>query len=201
RDHLRLKVFVGILFTLDTASSVLAMSWAYQLFIDGWNNTSTFQKADWLIAVDPVLMGGIACMVQLFFTWQYIIAKQHWLTSFICICSFATLLGGIGTGIAVLWVGDYSLFMKFKPVASIWGVSATVADLTITVAMTYHLHRAKGGFEATDRLLDHIIQLTLHNGSLTLLTTLVTLWLYMSLTFLITKLYSSSVLLSLNARK
>lgn len=61
-------------------------------------------------------------------------------------------------GIAVLWVGDYSLFMEFKPVVSMWGVSASVADLTITVAMTYHLHRAKGGFEATDRLLDHIIQ-------------------------------------------
>lgn len=103
---------------------------------------------------------------------EYIIVKQRWITLFICICSFATLLGGIGTGIAVLWVGDYNLFMRFKPIASVWGVSAIVADFTITVAMTYHLHRAKGGFAASDHLLDYVIQresypgVFLHNYSL-----------------------------------
>lgn len=179
---------------------------------------------NWLIAADPMLAGGIACIVQLFFAWrlhiigstrypelvarepprssalaEYVIAKQNWLTAFICICSFATLLGGIGTGIGVLWVKEYTHFLRFEPIASVWGVSAAVADFTITVAMTYHLRRAKGGFEATDRLLNRVIQrksstillaplitfsylsVTLQNGLLTSLTAFLNLWLYLFL--------------------
>lgn len=136
-----------------------------------------------MIAADPMLAGLIAFQVQMFFAWrlhiigstrypelvaqkppwssllaEYVIAKQNWLTSFICICSFATLLGGMGTGMAILWIKEYTLFLRFEPIASVWGISAAVADFTITVAMTYHLRRAKGGFEATDRLLDRVIQ-------------------------------------------
>ncbi|KZP18612.1 hypothetical protein FIBSPDRAFT_1046113 [Athelia psychrophila] len=233
KDGLRLQVFVGILVALDAVSTSLAMAWVYGLFIHGWGNAAALQMDNWLIAADPMLAGGIACIVQLFFAWrlhiigstrypelvtrepprssalaEYVIAKQNWLTAFICICSFATLLGGIGTGIGVLWVKEYTHFLRFEPIASVWGVSAAVADFTITVAMTYHLRRAKGGFEATDRLLNRVIQLTLQNGLLTSLTAFLNLWLYLfltkpydiSFTFLITKLYSNSVLSSLNAR-
>ncbi|KZP12121.1 hypothetical protein FIBSPDRAFT_168833 [Athelia psychrophila] len=52
------------------------------------------------------------------------------------------------------------------------------ADITITVAMTYHLRRAKGTFQRTERLLDRIIILTLQNGSLTTLLALFNVCLY-----------------------
>lgn len=101
----------------------------------------------------------VACMVQGFFAWRLqIVAQQAWLTTFIIICSACTLLGGIGTGIAVLWVKSYALFGTFKPIASIWLISATIADITITLALTYHLRRRRGSFGATDRLLDRIVQ-------------------------------------------
>ncbi|KAF7968113.1 hypothetical protein HWV62_31977 [Athelia sp. TMB] len=205
------------------------MLWIYQLLIDGWGDITAFESGGWLLAADPMVAAIVACMVQGFFAWRLqIVAQQAWLTTFIIICSACTLLGGIGTGIAVLWVKSYALFGTFKPIASIWLISATIADITITLALTYHLRRRRGSFGATDRLLDRIVQLTIQNGFLTALVSVVDISLYLStpkpyhiceihcnpvmqllrftdslqaLSFLMPKLYSNTVLSSLNARR
>lgn len=130
----------------------------YRLFIDGWGEITAFEDGTWLLALDPMLAGIIASMVQLFFAWRLqIISKQWWLTIFIVICTVGTACGAVGTGIAVLWVEKFTLFLSFESIVIIWEVSGAVADVTIAVAMTYYLRRYRGTFEATDRLLDRII--------------------------------------------
>lgn len=156
----------------------------YHLFIDNRGEIEVFESAGWLAGSIDVLMGLTQCTVQLFFASRlhivactvypelrqkllpavsaplrdYIISKHCWVTVFICIAAFGTLCGSIGTGMATLWVKEYSRFAKFKVIAITWGVSTMAADITITVAMTYHLHRAKGTFKRTDQLLECIIQ-------------------------------------------
>ncbi|KZP30704.1 hypothetical protein FIBSPDRAFT_1037971 [Athelia psychrophila] len=210
RDPLWQKAFVGILFLLDTLSSILAMAWMYQLLVDNWGNIVAFESGDWLLAADPMVAGMVAFMVQLFFAWRiHIVAAKPLLTTGIVLCSFVTLCGGIGTGIAVLWVKSYALFASFQQIAVIWLISATVGDISITTALTYHLRRRKGAFEATDRLLDRIVQLTIQNGLLTSIVSIVDISLYLStpkpyhiaLSFLMPKLYANTVLSSLNARR
>lgn len=131
----------------------------YQLLIDGWGDIVAFEKANWLLAADPMVAGVVACMAQLFFAWRlHIIASQRWLTAFIVIFSFATFCGGVGTGIAVLLVKEYALFGTFKAIAMIWLIPAAITDIVITMALTIHLRRYKGNFEATDSVLDRIVQ-------------------------------------------
>lgn len=155
--------------TTITFHSVLTYHFRlYQLLIDGWGDITVYMSANWLLACDPMIAGVVAAMVQLFFAWRiHIIARQPWLTMFIAFCSLATLCGGVGTGIAVLWDKSFSLFANFKPIACVWLISGAAADVSITAALTYHLRRRRGTFEATDRLLDHIIQRKL-SGSLIL---------------------------------
>lgn len=101
----------------------------------------------------------VASIVQVFFAWRiHIIARQPRLTTFIAFCSLATFCGRVGTGIAVVWDTSFALFANFKPIACVWLISAAVADISITTALTYHLRRRRGTFEATDRLLDRLIQ-------------------------------------------
>ncbi|KZP02336.1 hypothetical protein FIBSPDRAFT_697833, partial [Athelia psychrophila] len=115
---------------------------------------------------------------------------------------------GIGTGIACIWVKDYTLFLSFKQITVIWLISAALGDIGITMALTYHLHRRKGSFEATDKLLDRIIKLTVQNGLFTALIAIIDVCMYLSdpipyqmaLSFLMPKLYSNTILSSLNAR-
>ncbi|KAF7980705.1 hypothetical protein HWV62_37165 [Athelia sp. TMB] len=160
KDPLWQKLFVGTIFLLDTLSSVLAMAWMYYLLIDNWGQIEAFTFGDWLLAADPMVAGVIAFMVQLFFAWRiHIVAKTVWLTLAIVICAFLTLCGGLGTGIAVLWVKEYALFANFQQIATIWLISASMGDIGITISLTHHLRRRKGTFRATDRLLDRIIQL------------------------------------------
>ncbi|KZP31556.1 hypothetical protein FIBSPDRAFT_883324 [Athelia psychrophila] len=210
KDRLWQKWFVGIVVVLDAASSALAMAWMYQLFIDGWGSSTDFVDTNFLLAGDPMLDGIISCMVQLFFAWRiHIIARRPWLTVLIVFCAFASFCGAFGAGIAILWVKKFSAFDTLLPVACAWQVSTMVCDIAITVAITYHLRRHKGGIQATDRMLDRIIQLTLQNGLLTALASLMDLILYLStpkpfhvaFTFLMPKLYANTVLSSLNARK
>lgn len=131
----------------------------YQLFIDGWGDADAFVTANWLLAVDPMLNGIIACMVQCYFAWRlHVIAGQLWLTILIVSTSIVAGLGGIGTGIGVLWLKNYALLGDLKPIGCIWVIGAMVADIAITCAMSYHLRRRKGGFTVTDNLLDRIVQ-------------------------------------------
>ncbi|KZP32623.1 hypothetical protein FIBSPDRAFT_1036754 [Athelia psychrophila] len=226
RDPLWVNLFVGMLVILDVASSVITVAWIYRLFIEGHGDMAKLTKVNPLSAAVSAVIGLTQCTVQLFFAWRlhiigatpyqsstfslrdFMITKQHWLTVFICICSLLTLVGYVGTGIAALLAKDYLHLASIAPIVLTSGFSTVVADVLITLAMTYHLHRAKGTFARTDRFLDCIIQLTLQNGSLTTLTAIIDIILYLSSpepyfiagTLVLPKLYVNSALSSLNAR-
>ncbi|KZP16274.1 hypothetical protein FIBSPDRAFT_690818, partial [Athelia psychrophila] len=209
KDPMWQKLFVLIVFALDTLSSILAMAWMYWLLIDNWGQIEAFRYGDWLLAADPMVAGIVACMVQCFFAWRIqIITRKKWLTTVIVFCACVTVCGGIGSGIVGLLVPSYAVLAKFKQIQIIWLISAAVGDIVITISLTYHLRRYKGSSEATDEVLGRIINLTVQNGLLTSLVAIVIICLYLStpvpyhitLSFFIPKLYSNTVLSSLNAR-
>ncbi|KZP19023.1 hypothetical protein FIBSPDRAFT_1045778 [Athelia psychrophila] len=205
-----LKCFVAVLFAFDLLSSILAMAWMYSLLIDNWGVIEAFTHGDWLLAGDPIIIGIVAGMAQCFFAWRiYVITSSRWMTASIACCALVTACGGIGTGIASVWVREYALFVNFKQIIIIFLVSAAIGDLGITVALTYHLRSRKGSFEATDRILDNIIRLTIQNGFLTAIVAIVDMVVYlayaqpyhMAISFVMPKLYTNTVLSSLNARQ
>lgn len=150
---------VRLMFVFTTSLTLTHVRRMYQLFVEGWGDPSYYTSASWLLASDPMVCGIVACMVQLFFAWRlHIISKKPLLTAFIVTASVATLAGGVGTGIAVLWVREYALLGRVKAIGCTWDFSAVIADVTITIGMTYYLRRHKGSFDSTDHLLDRIIQ-------------------------------------------
>ncbi|KZP31931.1 hypothetical protein FIBSPDRAFT_706534, partial [Athelia psychrophila] len=178
-DKLWLKLFVGVLVTLDAANSAASMAWIYQLLIDGWGNIAAFESAGWPAGMLELTLAPIGGLVHLFFVRRiYIISGTRWITLVILFFSILAFCAGIGTGIATLWIGDFSQFGKLKSVATVWAITPVVADITITVVMTYYLHRSKGNFAATDRLLDRIMQLTVQNCALTSTCDIVSISLY-----------------------
>lgn len=205
-----MKVYVAVLVLFDALNTGITAAWMYTYLISSWGNASVFSQADWMAASDPVMIVLIACMVELFFAWRlYVIGRQRWVTMIIVIFSVLELLSGIGTGIAVIWVKEYTLFPRFKVIAILWTVTGAVADVFIALGMTYYLRQAKGSYKATDRLVDKIILLTLQNGALMTVAFAVHLALYLgvvkpyyiALSFVMPKLYSNSVLASLNSRR
>jgi hypothetical protein len=204
------KIYVGVILIIDTASSWFAVQWMYELFVLHWGDIEPFTYGGWLLALDPILAGILAFLVQIFFAWRIrIITRNPW--QYVPVVIFATLnlLGAIGTAIALIWVNTYARFGEFRPIATIWLVSSAIADLTITAVLSVHLRSRRTGVEKTTMLLHRIIRLTIQNGLLTSLTALTDIILYLSLekpyhitlSFIIPKLYCNTVLSSLNARE
>lgn len=133
----------------------------YHLFIDGWGDITYFESSDLLLALDPITAGIVAFLVQLFFAWRlHIIAAQPVLTIFIVALSLLTVAGAVGTGIVVYLTKEFIYFQRplVRQITCIWLISTAVADICICGALTFHLRRRRGSYDATDRLLDRIIR-------------------------------------------
>lgn len=127
--------------------------------ITGWGNDAPFEKIGWSIGITAPSLACITCMAHLFFARRlHIIAKQRWLTCTIVLFSVVTFCAGIGAAIAMLWVEYFVQYWRLNAIVGIWAVSPVITDVIVTGAMTYYLRRYKGNFEATDHLLNHVIQ-------------------------------------------
>ncbi|KZP06135.1 hypothetical protein FIBSPDRAFT_805176 [Athelia psychrophila] len=212
QDPLWQKCFVGVLVALDTLSTILVITWMYDLFVNGWGDITYYLSSSWLLAMDPIVAGLVAFMVQIFFAWRlHVIARQMWLTITIVVLSVITLGGALGVAISTLIVHEFVHFgeAKVKDVVYFWLVPTAVCDILICGALTYHLRRRKGTYKATGKLLDRIIRLSVQNGLLTSMLATATLiaYLYSAMpyqigpSFSLPKLYCNAVLSSLNARQ
>lgn len=133
----------------------------YDLFVNGWGDITYYLSSSWLLAMDPIVAGLVAFMVQIFFAWRlHVIARQMWLTITIVVLSVITLGGALGVAISTLIVHEFVHFgeAKVKDVVYFWLVPTAVCDILICGALTYHLRRRKGTYKATGKLLDRIIR-------------------------------------------
>ncbi|KAJ6588824.1 hypothetical protein B0H19DRAFT_1248422 [Mycena capillaripes] len=159
-----------------------------------------------------------------------VLTGKLWLALFVAACSLAGLVGGIATTVEVLLVPHFSDFIHFKVVVIVWLVSECVADVLITTILVTHLcvhipfpppkitlskNRTsprrlshKTGIEDSDMLIDRIIRITMQTGLAASLCATIDLILFLTdpialhLVFNIPlcKLYTNSLLSSLNAR-
>ncbi|KAK0465949.1 uncharacterized protein EV420DRAFT_803541 [Desarmillaria tabescens] len=215
KDHMWVKIFVLVLFTLDILNSAFVLAWVYKMLIDNFGNIEAFYKADWTAATDPLLSCIMSGMVQFFFAWKiWVLTKNYFFIFIICACSLASSAGGFATSIIAFMVWNTmnwpELRVKLDTPALIWLIPAAVADLIIAIVITVYLHRAKGPFKRTNRVLNRVIRLTMQNGLLTATIAVVDLVLilaikdtpyYLFVAFILPKLYTNSAMSSLNSRR
>lgn len=209
RDKMWIKAFVYILFLADTVQVIFTIVYVYISTIIHFGDFEYLQTGDWIFATDPAITGIIGGCVQAFFAWRVKVLTGSWvLYLIISFCSAASFLMGIATAIAIGIVPEYVEFQKFKVVVIIWLVSAVSADIMITSILVFHLKNHKTGFSNTDNHIDRIIRMTVQTGLLTAVWALVDLLVYLLdntgthliFNFPLSKLYTNSLMSSLNAR-
>ncbi|KAJ3766162.1 hypothetical protein EV361DRAFT_999535 [Lentinula raphanica] len=116
---------------------------------------------------------------------------------------------GIATAIGADIVKAFSEFQRFQVVVIIWAVTAMAADLIIMATLVLHLRHFKTGFnKGTDNQIDRIIRLTLQTGMITVIWDIAHLLtflldpagVHLFFNFTLAKLYTNSILSSLNSR-
>lgn len=210
KDAWYISSFVAFLFVADTVHTGFTLAYIYNCLINHFGDGDFLSRADWLFATDPALTGIIGGTVQIFFAWRVkILTGNIYLALTIVACSFASLLCGIATAIACGIVPAFVDFLKFKSVVTIWLAASSVSDILITCTLVFHLRKHRSGFTSTDSQVDRIIRLTVQTGLLTAIWAFADMILYLleptawhlMFNFALSKLYTNSLMSSLNSRK
>ncbi|THG93699.1 hypothetical protein EW026_g7605 [Hermanssonia centrifuga] len=200
---------IFILLIADITNSVFDIYWLYTDIILNFGNAQALGIADWRIATDPAMVAIIATMVQLFFAWRVkVLTGNIWITGLIVVTAIVSCCGGLGVAIAIHFVKLFENFYKFDQIGTIWLISTAVCDTAIALTLTWHLKKHKTGISRTDDILDRIVRLTVQNGAITAIWAIVDLILFLSiptgvhlaLNLPLAKLYTNSLMSSLNAR-
>lgn len=208
-DRVWMKAMVCLLFAADTLNCVFDLWWIYDVLVNHFADIEYLKTANWVFSTNPAMVGTIATAVQLFFAWRVRVLTGNWLAfMLIVVTAFASIVGGIGTAIYIHYIPHFEDFQKFEAIVIMWLISAAVCDSAITIALTWHLRKHKTGFSNTDDILNRIIRLTVQNGLITaiwaiidLITFLVTpTGLHLLFNFPLAKLYTNSLMSSLNSR-
>ncbi|EKM51209.1 uncharacterized protein PHACADRAFT_213079 [Phanerochaete carnosa HHB-10118-sp] len=209
KDRLWIKAYVAVLAVADLVNSIFDIYWLYVDLIDDFGNSADISVADWRFATDPAMVGIIATLVQLFFAWRLkVLTNNWWITGLVVLTAIASCCGGLGTAIAIHFVKQYKNFYKFDSIVAVWLASMAVCDTVIAIAMTWRLKRHKTGFQQTDDVVNKIIRLTVSTGAISAIWAIVDLILFLSvrtgvhlaLNLPLAKLYTNSLLSSLNSR-
>ncbi|TCD63783.1 hypothetical protein EIP91_004966 [Steccherinum ochraceum] len=207
RDPTWMKLYVGFLLLADTLNSAFNMAWIYNVLINNFGNNAALQTADWLFESEEAMAGVIAMSVQLFYAWRiHVLIRNPFIVAAVVLTS--VVAGRIGTAIAVAMRPSFSDFQSLKVIVIIWLVGSAICDILITTALTFHLRKYRTGFSATDTALNKITRLTVSNGLITsafaiadVIAFLATpLGIHIAFNYTLVKLYTNSVLSSLNSR-
>lgn len=209
KDPLWIKLYVACLFLADTFNTVFLMIYLYDSLILHFGDVPFLNTANWIFATDPVMTAFIGSMVQAFFAWRIRVLNMSWMFWVpASVCALIGAAGGLSTSIAIHFVSHFSDFQKFEIAVIFWLVAAATGDVFITVALTKYLRTHYTGYRATDDRIDAIMRLVVQTGMVTAVWAIIDLGVYLGdptgthliFNLPLSKLYSNSLLSSLNAR-
>ncbi|KAG6823253.1 hypothetical protein H0H92_010855, partial [Tricholoma furcatifolium] len=168
-------------------------------------DVSYLSTATWVFATDPALTGMIGGLVQAFFAWRIkILTKNTFIALVVLLCAVLSFFMGLATAIAVVKVPEFAQFKKFSVVVIIWMVASAVGDLIITYSLVSYLSRHRSSFAKTDTRINRISRCLITSAwalcDMFLFLLEPTQLPHLLFNFPLSKLYTNSLMSSLNAR-
>ncbi|CAK5271234.1 unnamed protein product [Mycena citricolor] len=209
RDSVFIKVYVVALMFADTLNTGFMAAYLYDSLIVHFDDLPYLGKANWVFATDPAMTGIIGAMVQVFYAWRiHMLTGNIWIVVLVAGCALTNAFGGLASAAAIAFVPQFSHFQQFQVPVICWLLGAAVGDVIITITLVIFFRRHRTGCTATDTRVDKIIRLTIQTGMITSICSVIDLGLFLGDTsgmhllfnLPLAKLYSNSLLSSLNAR-
>ncbi|KAF8158413.1 hypothetical protein B0H34DRAFT_655941, partial [Crassisporium funariophilum] len=208
RDKLWIKLFVAAIFVANIVNTVFDLIYLYRVLIINFGEHNTYIPDCHL--TQSMLQVLIVLAVQSFFAWRTFALTKKWYWPVLIIAiAIASAVGGILTPVEFVKRPTFATVIQTKGPIILWLASGVVCDILITGVLVWYLHQHKTGFPRSDMIVDRIIRLTVQTGMLT--STLATVdmivfladWMYfrhLIFNFPLAKLYSNSLMSSLNSR-
>lgn len=209
-DPWPIRLLVAIVYFFDVIHSAFLMHTVYSYSVTHYGHAEVMASSVWTLNTSIIFQGLVALCVQSFFClriWK--ISRSRILSG---ICLSLTIARFCMSSIVVSYDFKYYSFAviqtRYKTfVAATLAVIAT-SDVAIGASMVGSLLRQKTGFSSTNKLIDKIIGFVIATGLLTSILavvdviTFVTMenFIWLGLLIIIVKVYTNSLLASLNER-
>ncbi|KAJ7816493.1 hypothetical protein B0H14DRAFT_2844538 [Mycena olivaceomarginata] len=214
-DRKATKWLVAVLFFLELAETGFATHEAWYFSVENWGNFTALAGAPWTGYVHVIAVGVVSAMVQIFYAVRLSTLRKSFITKLLtglivllalAQCTAATVATALNAKIPTL-----SELLKLHPVYSFWLVASFVTDILISGSMIWILYTAKNTAftPTTNNLLDRLNINSVQTGGITAACAGVTLILFLKSTdtvyygiplYMLGKLYSNSLVATLNAR-
>ncbi|KIK04892.1 hypothetical protein K443DRAFT_394828 [Laccaria amethystina LaAM-08-1] len=211
-DRWPLKVLVSCVMLTDTIHMGLITHTVYTYTITNWGNTAFLGELVRTLLVEVLFNGLTTFMVQCF------LATRIWRLSdgkvWLIVIVVLLILGEFGVNLAYTIISlrfeTFAQLTHLKAVSLTTNALAATGDIIIAASLCTLLHRSRTGFHRSDTIITKLMVFSINTGLLTSLCALASLvsilawpttFIYIAFFFCIGRLYTNSLLATLNARK
>ncbi|KAF8226286.1 hypothetical protein L208DRAFT_1367155 [Tricholoma matsutake] len=210
-DPMWIKTVVAVLFFVDTIHSAVAVYAGWEMCVTNYDNPASLAYVSWTIPFTACATSVASIFTQYFLGHRvYLLTKSKPLVGVIGMLSLLGFIFGLYAGIRSGIIHEIAHFAILKPFVICWLGFQTSADLLITCSLTFVLSRSRTGFHKTDTIINRLIRGAIQTGLFASMFALADLFsfvlhgntnLYAMFAFPIGRIYTNTLLDTLNSRK
>ncbi|KAJ7499464.1 hypothetical protein FB451DRAFT_1205528 [Mycena latifolia] len=216
-DRVILRILVYGLFLVDVAQTAILTHHGWFFTITTWGNPANFDVLPWTASMLPVLCGFVSATVQIFYSWRiWVLSPNRFLLRAVAILIVLIALvqgfAGMITGFLSLHPPTQENLLRLHPGFTVWLVGSFVVDVLVTVCMTYILSQAKQQttWIPTETLLIKLMHRVIQTGAASAICASLDLALFVGIlstnfylvpAYILGKVYTNSLMLTLNLRR
>ncbi|THU96236.1 hypothetical protein K435DRAFT_839124 [Dendrothele bispora CBS 962.96] len=208
--HLRYAVLLAMFF--DTAHQGLITHTMYTYLVTNYGNQAFLGECVWSLLAEVLFNGFSGFIVQCF------LASRVWSLSkniYLTVMVMSLIVAEFGCVVAFSIIGLVKI-RTFQDLKQLQGLSisvnalAAIGDVLIAASLIALLHRSKTGFKRSDTMIDRLMLFAVHTGAVTTAFAIASLvsinvapntFIYIFFFFCMGRLYTNSLLATLNARQ
>ncbi|KAJ7173928.1 hypothetical protein C8R43DRAFT_976576 [Mycena crocata] len=211
-----IKALVYTLFVLELVQTGITSHFAYSILVTGWGDPTIFVKLPWSSLATPIFTGITSAAVQIFFARRIWILKAQSVVyrivaAVIVLLALMQSLAGIISDARFAVTTAVAELQNLIIGVKVWLIGAAACDILITVTMVIILaeYRKKTPWKKTDTVITKLIAHVVETGAVTSIVALFDVILFIRFpsnnlhqtpAFMLGKLYSNVLLVTLNAR-
>ncbi|EIN12159.1 hypothetical protein PUNSTDRAFT_124175 [Punctularia strigosozonata HHB-11173 SS5] len=187
-DHSFLKATLWLLFLVDTVGAAAGNGTAYLYLITYWGNLEAISRQYWTFPTYCTATACSALIVQLFLLHRFRnLSRNNVITLVLAAMSVTAVrpssssssgsppdnvhtyqwVGGIYTSAILVKAPHLSQRAQLVTPVTIWFVSSTACDVSITLSLVWQFRRVRTSFKTTQTMLSRLTSMAIRTGCVT----------------------------------
>jgi len=211
RDRAAFKWLVGILWVLDFVHTIFISHSTYYFLVQQYGNPGALLRGEWSIIMEVAITVVVTLLVQCFFAHRvYKLTHGNlWLSGIIVALSLTHAATGVASTVKLFQIQVFARLPEVLGIMSATLIIMAANDLFITAVLCWYLRKSQSTFTETQGAIRLLIVYTVETGLLTsifvtidaiCILTMPNNWIFIGITFSVSKLYANSLLTILNSR-